>query len=52
MYDALGKLHYQRTLPKGRQTEEVDLSQFGSGTYVIKFTDREGVCYDRVLCAP
>ena len=28
---------------------EVDLSQFGSGTYVIKFTDKEGMCYERVV---
>jgi Secretion system C-terminal sorting domain len=49
VYDALGKLLYQRPLPPGQQTEEVDLSRFGKGTYVIKFTDKEGVCYERVL---
>jgi len=29
--------------------EEVDLSRFGRGTYVIKFTDPEGVCHERVV---
>lgn len=49
VYDALGKLLFQRPLPPGRETEEVDLSRFGAGTYVIRFTDREGSCYERVV---
>ena len=49
VYDAMGKLLYQRPLPKGRQTEDVDLSRFGAGTYVIRFTDKEGSCYERVV---
>ena len=49
VYDAMGKLLYQRPLPKGRQTEEVDLSRFGAGTYVIRFTDKEGSCHERVV---
>lgn len=49
VYDAVGKLLFQRPLPKGRETEEVDLSRFGAGTYVIRFTDKEGSCYERVV---
>ncbi|HRD54635.1 MAG TPA: T9SS type A sorting domain-containing protein, partial [Flavobacteriales bacterium] len=48
VYDGMGKLLFQRPLPKGRETEEVDLSRFGAGTYVIRFTDKEGSCYERV----
>ncbi|HRD52377.1 MAG TPA: T9SS type A sorting domain-containing protein [Flavobacteriales bacterium] len=49
VYDAMGKHLFQRPLPKGRDTEEVDLSRFGAGTYVIRFTDKEGSCYERVV---
>lgn len=49
VYDTMGKLLYQRPLPTGATLEEVDLSRFGAGTYVIKFTDKDGVCYDRVV---
>jgi len=49
VYDAMGKLLFQRPLPKGRETEEVDLSRFGAGTYMIRFTDKEGSCYERVV---
>jgi hypothetical protein len=49
VYDALGKLLVQRPLPKGKETEEVDLSRYGAGTYVIRFTDKEGTCYERVV---
>ena len=49
VYDALGKLLYQRPLPAGATLEEVDLGRFGSGTYVIKFTEPEGTCYERVV---
>lgn len=49
VFDAMGKLLYQRPLPQGKETEEVDLSRFGPGTYVIRFTDREGSCYERVV---
>jgi hypothetical protein len=49
VYDTMGRLLYQRPLPKGQQTEEVDLSRYGKGTYVIKFTRPEGVCYERVV---
>jgi Secretion system C-terminal sorting domain len=49
VYDAMGKLLYQRPLPAGATLEEVDLGRFGSGTYVIKFTEPEGTCYERVV---
>lgn len=48
-YDALGKLLHQRPLPPGTTIQEVDLSRFGKGTYVIKCTDPEGVSYERVV---
>lgn len=46
-YDDMGRLLFQRPCAQGRTTEEIDLSRFCRGTYVIKFTDREGVCYER-----
>ena len=49
VYDAMGRLLYQRPLPIGATMEEVDLSRFGKGTYVIKLTDPEGVRYERVV---
>jgi hypothetical protein len=35
--------------PAVLRTEEVDLSLFGPGTYVINFTSPDGVCYERVV---
>ena len=49
VYDSMGRLLYQRPLPAGKGTEEVDLSRFGKGTYVIKCTDKEGVYHERVV---
>ena len=49
VYDTMGKLLYQRPLPAGQETEEVDLSRFGPGTYVITFTSPDGVCHERVV---
>ena len=49
VYDSTGKLLYQRPLPVGKGTEEVDLSRYGKGTYVIKCTDRDGVYHERVV---
>jgi len=49
VYDAMGKLLYQRPLPPGTTLEEVDLARFGTGTYVIKCTDVDGVSYERVV---
>ncbi|MBL7982146.1 MAG: T9SS type A sorting domain-containing protein [Flavobacteriales bacterium] len=52
VYDTVGKLLFQRPLPQGKSTEEVDLTRFGAGTYVVRFTSKEGSCYERVLCSP
>lgn len=49
VYDTMGRLLYQRPLPQGAATEDVDLSRFGKGTYVIKFTEKVGTCYERVV---
>jgi hypothetical protein len=49
VYDTMGRLLFQRPLPKAKETEEVDLSRFSKGTYVIKFTDKEGTCFERVV---
>jgi hypothetical protein len=52
VFDPTGRLLYQRPLPAGATLEEVDLSRFGRGTYVIRVTDPEGVRHERVLCEP
>jgi len=49
VYDTMGKLLFQRRLPTGATQEEVDLTGFSPGTYVLRFTDRDGVCYERVV---
>jgi hypothetical protein len=49
VYDTMGKLLFQRPLPQGKVTEEVDLSRFGAGTYVVRVTSKEGSCYERVV---
>jgi len=49
VFDAMGKLLLQRAAAHGKKTEELDLSRYGAGTYVIKFTDPDGVCYERVV---
>ena len=49
VYDAMGRLLLQRRLPAGSTTEQVDLSRYGTGTYVIKFTSPEGVQHERVV---
>ncbi len=49
VYDAMGRLLLQRPLPTGSTTEQVDISRFGMGTYVIKFTSPEGVQHERVV---
>ena len=49
VYDAVGKLLYQRPLRTGATVEEVDLGRYGPGTYVVHFTSKEGTCYERVV---
>ena len=49
VYDSMGKLLYQRPLPSGATTEEVDLARFGKGIYLVKITDPESVRTERVV---
>lgn len=49
VFDATGKLLYQRPLPAGKGTEEVDLSRYSKGIYVIKCTAKDGVYHQRVV---
>lgn len=49
VYDAVGKLLFQRPLAKGQESEEIDLSRFGKGTYLVRITSRDGVCNERVV---
>lgn len=52
LYDTTGRLLFQRPLTPGQQSEEIDLSRFGKGTYVLRITGPEGVCYERVVVSP
>ncbi len=49
VYDAMGRLLYQRPLPTGATLEEIDLSRFGRGTYMIKLTGPDGTHHERVV---
>ena len=49
VYDATGRLLYQRPLPTGATLEEVDLSRLGRGTYLLRVTDPEGQRHERVV---
>ena len=49
VYDSMGKLLYQRSLPSGAITEELDLGRFGKGMYLLKITDPDGVRTERVV---
>ncbi len=49
VYDAVGKLLFQRPLAKGTESEEIDLSLFGKGTYLVRITSKDGVCNERVV---
>lgn len=49
VYDNVGRLLYQRPLAPGKENEEIDLSRFGKGTYLLRLTSREGVCNERVV---
>lgn len=49
VYDAVGKLLFQRPLGKGITSEEIDLSRFGKGTYLVRVTGKDGVCNERVV---
>ncbi|MBL7963162.1 MAG: T9SS type A sorting domain-containing protein [Flavobacteriales bacterium] len=49
VYDTTGRLLYQRPLPTGATWEQIDLSRFGRGTYLLKVTTPEGSCHERVV---
>ncbi len=49
VYDAKGRLLYQRLLLPGREIEEIDLSRFGKGAYVLRFTLPDSVRHERVV---
>ena len=49
VYDAIGKLLLQRPLAKGQESEEIDLSHYGKGTYLVRVSSRDGVCNERVV---
>lgn len=49
VFDEMGRLLYQRPLPTGKQQEEIDLSRFGKGVFVLKVTDKESVRVERVV---
>jgi len=36
-------------LAKGQEKEEVDLSRFGAGTFLVRITSKDGVCNERVV---
>ncbi len=49
VYDATGRLLFQRPLSQRMEKVEVDLSGYGKGMYLIRFSDRDGVCSERVV---
>ena len=49
VYDTIGKLLFHHAVANSKKTEEVELARYGAGTYVIKFTDPQGSCYERVV---
>jgi len=49
VYDATGKLLFQRPLAQSAEKVEIDLSRYGKGLYLIRFSDRDGVCSERVV---
>jgi hypothetical protein len=49
VFDATGRLLYERPLPPGTTTTDIDLSRFGTGTYLLRITDPEGQRNERVV---
>jgi hypothetical protein len=49
VYDNMGKLLFQRPWPHGKETEQVDLSHLGAGTYVVRVTSKDGSYCERVV---
>ncbi len=49
VYDATGRLLFQRPLSKSMGAVEINLSGYGKGMYLIRFSDRDGICAERVV---
>lgn len=49
VYDATGQLLFQRPLTTGSAEVQMDLSRYGKGMYLVRFSDRNGVCSERVV---
>jgi len=49
VFDATGRLLFQRPLARGATQQDIDLSRFGRGTYILHFTTPEGVSQERVV---
>ncbi|MCB0794283.1 MAG: T9SS type A sorting domain-containing protein [Flavobacteriales bacterium] len=49
VFDATGRLLYQRPLPTGATVEDIDLGHFGSGAYLLRFTTPHEVWCERVV---
>ncbi len=52
VFDGTGRLLFQRPLPSGATSEDIDLSRFGSGTYLLRLSGPEGVYHERVVVSP
>lgn len=49
LYDTMGRLLHEWALFAGATMEEIDLSRFGKGSFVLKFTKPNGSRYARVV---
>jgi hypothetical protein len=49
VFDATGRLLYERPLPPGTTTTDIDLSRFGTGTYLLRITEPDGQRNERVV---
>jgi len=52
VFDGTGRLLFQRPLPSGATSEDIDLSRFGRGTYLLRLSGPEGVYHERVVVSP
>lgn len=52
VYDGRGRLLFQRPLPSGATSEDIDLGRFGQGIYLLKLTGPDGVFHERVVVSP
>jgi hypothetical protein len=52
VFDGRGRLLFQRPLPSGATSEDIDLGRFGQGVYLLKLTGPDGVFHERVVVSP